>query len=75
MTTRDRVVLVSFPFDDLPAAKVRPAVGGEARGRVEGRVARRQGQERVILPRVRRITVCDWWWLAAEWPSGNAPMV
>jgi mRNA interferase MazF len=26
MTTRNRVVLVSFPFDDLTAAKVRPAV-------------------------------------------------
>ncbi len=26
MTTRNRVVLVSFPFDDLSAAKVRPAV-------------------------------------------------
>ena len=26
MTTRNRVVLVSFPFDDFSAAKVRPAV-------------------------------------------------
>ena len=26
MTTRDRIVLVSFPFDDLSAAKVRPAL-------------------------------------------------
>lgn len=26
MTTRHRIVLVSFPFDDLAATKVRPAV-------------------------------------------------
>ena len=26
MTTRDRIVLVSFPFEDVSAAKVRPAL-------------------------------------------------